>query len=53
MKHGQKLELLGRTLGILSDFIRIYSDLPSWVELCEPLVSLLEEIDVKNPTINV
>lgn len=53
LSHGQKLALLVRAFEVLSDFIRIYSDLPSWIELCEPLCSVLNAIDVTNPTISV
>jgi hypothetical protein len=53
MTHNQKLSLLGNTLEVLSDFIRIYSDLPSWIELCDPLRSVLNEITVTNPAISV
>lgn len=53
LSPGQKLSLFESTLSILSDFIRIYSDLPSWIEICEPLVLVLSEIEVKNTAISV
>lgn len=53
LSPGQKLSLFGTTLSVLSDFIRIYSDLPSWIEICEPVSLILSNIETENPTINV
>ena len=49
----EKLALFKDSLNILSDFIRIYSDLPSWIEIATPLQSFLSGIRPKNKSVQV